>query len=81
MEDTLRESLPSALGVRQLGLNPCFNGRYSQRSVNGLRLLLTAESLNPCFNGRYSLRGGGLTKSLLRLGLNPCSNGRYSQST
>ena len=54
MEDTLRESLPSALGVRQLGLNPCFNGRYSQRSVNGLRLLLTAESLNPCFNGRYS---------------------------
>ena len=31
MEDTLRVYLPSVQGGRQLCLNPCFNGRYSQR--------------------------------------------------
>ena len=39
--------------IREVGLNPCFNGRYSQR----WKQLLCNEwelSLNPCFNGRYS---------------------------
>ena len=55
MEDTLRvldrfsqQDLPKSL-------NPCFNGRYSQRDI----CLLTDVnecSLNPCFNGRYSQR-------------------------
>ena len=45
------------LRLISFSLNPCFNGRYSQRirkdfvSFGGLRL-------NPCFNGRYSQRGG-----------------------
>ena len=34
-------------------LNPCFNGRYSQRERNYKRTI-TVEGLNPCFNGRYS---------------------------
>ena len=36
-----------------LGLNPCSNGRYSQR-IQILLLWLELLSLNPCFNGRYS---------------------------
>ena len=35
------------------GLNPCFNGRYSQSNI--IRLLCNnTPCLNPCFNGRYS---------------------------
>ena len=35
------------------GLNPCFNGRYSQS--DGLaRFNKARQGLNPCFNGRYS---------------------------
>ena len=34
-------------------LNPCFNGRYSQR--NSLKKITQKfAGLNPCFNGRYS---------------------------
>ena len=36
-------------------LNPCFNGRYSQRKQE-VALYLEKVSLNPCFNGRYSQR-------------------------
>ena len=37
-------------------LNPCFNGRYSQRMAQ-LRLQSSkVQCLNPCFNGRYSQR-------------------------
>ena len=32
MEDTLREPNKIAIKMGQLSLNPCFNGRYSQRS-------------------------------------------------
>ena len=35
-------------------LNPCFNGRYSLRPVDGNDITATL-GLNPCFNGRYSL--------------------------
>ena len=35
-------------------LNPCFNGRYSQRAQ--LHTRKSQRSLNPCFNGRYSQR-------------------------
>ena len=31
MEDTLREGIDYVKIVRIPGLNPCFNGRYSQR--------------------------------------------------
>ena len=36
------------------GLNPCFNGRYSQSHL--YNVFLAEGSLNPCFNGRYSQR-------------------------
>ena len=62
-----------------ISLNPCFNGRYSQRRT--LRFLRTLpQSLNPCFNGRYSQSiGRKLVKRVHNLSLNPCFNGRYSQ--
>ena len=31
MEDTLRVSLKVRIASQDCGLNPCFNGRYSQR--------------------------------------------------
>ena len=54
MEDTLRVDEKGALKYMKC-LNPCFNGRYSQRlagsMVNG-----GGDCLNPYFNGRYSQR-------------------------
>ena len=44
-------------------LNPCFNGRYSQRTIFQLQVT-SAKSLNPCFNGRYSQRGIKLQEKL-----------------
>ena len=56
MEDTLRGK--STVDREQLvRLNPCFNGRYSQRCLRRALLVLLI-SLNPCFNGRYSQRVG-----------------------
>ena len=54
MEDTLRVKLKLEQ-IYQNGLNPCFNGRYSQR-YNILNVIKSFLSLNPCFNGRYSQR-------------------------
>ena len=55
MEDTLRVTL--IFNQKLLSrLNPCFNGRYSQR-VTAFGGWLDSESLNPCCNGRYSQRG------------------------
>ena len=55
MEDTLR--VPEALSDfnESNSLNPCFNGRYSQR-LNGIMNIKSFLGLNPCFNGRYSQR-------------------------
>ncbi len=76
MEDTLRERLRS--GSETLyGLNPCFNGRYSQRKQATFTVF--NWGLNPCFNGRYSQRPGLIDKIKPFTGLNPCFNGRYSQ--
>ena len=55
MEDTLRVIGENALQVKVFGLNPCFNGRYSQRVQKNL-FGLNNIRLNPCFNGRYSQR-------------------------
>ena len=53
MEDTLREEKPKNGNSSRRSLNPCFNGRYSQRPQR-LQLMSGIKSLNPCFNGRYS---------------------------
>ena len=55
MEDTLRGGLPSCVNVAFAGLNPCSNGRYSQRILFILKHNFQI-SLNPCFNGSYSQR-------------------------
>ena len=56
MEDTLRVHKKMVL-TKKVSLNPCFNGRYSQR-LDTITLLILILRLNPCFNGRYSQRYG-----------------------
>ena len=52
MEDTLRAGI-SMSRIKALCLNPCFNGRYSQRYYREFDEEW-CKGLNPCFNGRYS---------------------------
>ena len=52
MEDTLRDSGEYHEDDVHYSLNPCFNGRYSQR-INPI-YNKKLQCLNPCFNGRYS---------------------------
>ena len=80
MEDTLRDGKNVTVLKNIASLNPCFNGRYSQRVTQFIRMIweiivlilvlmedtLRVEMRNLWFN---------------RDGLNPCFNGRYSQST
>ena len=53
MEDTLRAIARFGIIIKHSGLNPCFNGRYSQSLFETLVDRLR-KGLNPCFNGRYS---------------------------
>ena len=52
MEDTLRVSTQTGF-YNGICLNPCFNGRYSQRLLSFVMMRML-HCLNPCFNGRYS---------------------------
>ena len=79
MEDTLRGDKKQDGPKEEKSLNPCFNGRYSQRFGSKIQNLLKV-GLNPCFDGRYSQRFGSKIQNLLKVGLNPCFDGRYSQS-
>ena len=80
MEDTLRDFNESNNVTRARCLNPCFNGRYSQRRAR-LVFSFASPSLNPCFNGRYSQSVEWKCVMNFLFGcLNPCFNGRYSQS-
>ena len=56
MEDTLRVSPILNRIVLTTCLNPCFNGRYSQRRPIIWIVTSLIDGLNPCFNGRYSQR-------------------------
>ena len=53
MEDTLRVVDADDETENDGGLNPCFNGRYSQSAATN-KEVCEHWSLNPCFNGRYS---------------------------
>ena len=53
MEDTLRAWVVAYSFELVDCLNPCFNGRYSQRTEHLLKVNAML-CLNPCFNGRYS---------------------------
>ena len=78
MEDTLRDFNESNNVTRARCLNPCFNGRYSQRRAR-LVFSFASPSLNPCFNGRYSQSSSEKPYVTVSKCLNPCFNGRYSQ--
>ena len=58
-------------------LNPCSNGRLSERDGVG-PWNRSENSLNPCSNGRLS-ETFGKGKTARQYGLNPCSNGRLSE--
>ena len=78
MEDTLRVFYSPSVFCKENSLNPCFNGRYSQRALASW----VAEPnicLNPCFNGRYSQSPYSTGSRMESRCLNPCFNGRYSQ--
>ena len=60
MEDTLRVSAWTSPSPN-LGLNPCFNGRYSQSGL-GMIISYALIGLNPCFNGRYSQSDGSFVE-------------------
>ena len=55
MEDTLRVLISNNKNLNIKCLNPCFNGRYSQRDIIS-NFTNDTKGLNPCFNGRYSQR-------------------------
>ena len=78
MEDTLRVACRDLYANSYNSLNPCFNGRYSQRAKLSLFPCLVL-CLNPCFNGRYSQRDLRQELDKADYSLNPCFNGRYSQ--
>ena len=60
------------------GLNPCFNGRYSQRD---LKMLKEAESeVLILVLMEDTLRVLIVPQESIMRRLNPCFNGRYSQS-
>ena len=78
MEDTLRAILSLETWVKK-GLNPCFNGRYSQ----SLSLLPREETLPSVLilvlmEDTLRANPNPVTKGF-DVGLNPCFNGRYSQ--
>ena len=77
MEDTLREYI-DLVSVNPVCLNPCCNGRYSQRnyiiSENTLLSVLILVVMED------TLRDFDYHILDLSRGLNPCCNGRYSQS-
>ena len=79
MEDTLRAKIMERYYVQEC-LNPCCNGRYSQR-ITLTNKNKKIRGLNPCCNGRYSQSIKDFEKCRLNACLNPCSNGRYSQSS
>ena len=63
MEDTLRAQQGTLYSYPLSSLNPCFNGRYSQRAMFNENAQ-SYERLNPCFNGRYSQSELGAYKTI-----------------
>ena len=79
MEDTLRGALDKGACRQVLGLNPCFNGRYSQSNPN-LSIFNKVRKVLILVLMEDTLRGGSNRWcSTTKDSLNPCFNGRYSQ--
>ena len=45
MEDTLRETIKNNKSAETISLNPCFNGRYSQRAKTYVPLYTSIWSM------------------------------------
>ena len=52
MEDALAQVSKNTLGIKRLGLNPCFNGRCTRTEPEKVSATISPIGLNPCFNGR-----------------------------
>ena len=79
MEDTLRECKHEGVICSPKCLNPCFNGRYSQRvvcyDIINYKIVLILVLMED------TLRVIKIKNKMEKFsGLNPCFNGRYSQS-
>ena len=78
MEDTLRVCWLSSYCYFCFSLNPCFNGRYSQRYI--IRLLAMIPTVLILVLMEDTLRVIlQLVLKQCKCCLNPCFNGRYSQ--
>ena len=78
MEDTLRVILLTyALGLD--GLDPCFNGRYSQRFTQSHNRVGQVVLILVLMEGTLRDVVMSCALSKMKSCLNPCSNGRYSQ--
>ena len=78
MEDTLRELWRYQTLLQNSSLNPCFNGRYSQREIPDA-LAEFNESVLILVLMEDTLRGKKNKEKRPLQRLNPCFNGRYSQ--
>gem|GEM_PF-912798 len=79
MEDTLREALLLNSEITKMRLNPCFNGRYSQRYIFVAVMLLVVVLILVLMED--TLRVHKVMQIANNFSLNPCFNGRYSQRT
>ena len=78
MEDTLRGGAVIDILQEDVGLNPCFNGRYSQRTSKATRVWKILVLILVLMED--TLRGLRTFLQNVLMCLNPCFNGRYSQS-
>ena len=60
-------------------LNPCFNGRYSQRVEKLVKSSLFSVLILVLMEDTLREQQDAFSNKAIR-GLNPCFNGRYSQS-
>ena len=80
MEDTLRDMASKSSSHSRLGLNPCFNGRYSQRgTVSYISLAQLIVLILVLMEDTLRADNAADFVDYLEC-LNPCFNGRYSQS-
>ena len=81
MEDTHRGRWVLHTDLWGCGLNPCSNGRYSQRQILWQTKIMLVVLILVLMEDTHRAHHHSLTYCNNMYSLNPCSNGRYSQST
>ena len=79
MEDGLVHVKNEPEKLKDAGLNPCCDGRWSRTYVNPNKED-NCEGLNPCCDGRWSRTVMPLSYRLINKCLNPCCDGRWSRT-